>query len=66
MEHAPRDEAPALQELTLMLQRLSSALARVEDRGAHAHLTREPLPRSPEGKCYVPVREAYFRACSSP
>jgi hypothetical protein len=46
VEHAPRDEASALQELTLMFHRLAGALARVEHRpDARAHLTREPVPR---------------------
>lgn len=51
VEHAPRDEASVLQELTLMFHRLAGALARVEHRpDARAHLTREPLPRSPVRK----------------
>jgi len=46
VEHAPRGEASALQELTLMFHRLMGALARVEHRAdVQAHLTREPLPR---------------------
>jgi hypothetical protein len=46
VEQAPRGEASALQELTLMFHRLAGALARVEHRpDTQAHLTREPVPR---------------------
>ncbi len=60
VEHAPRDGASTLQELTLMLHRLAGALARVEDRkDANAHLTREPLPRPAESKA---SRKHWLRA----
>lgn len=49
VEHAPGNVAGALQELTMMLQRLSTAMARLEDRpDAHAHLTLPGLPQPPE------------------
>lgn len=49
VEHAPGNVAGALQELTMMLQRLSTAMARLEDRpDAHAHLTLPGLPQAPE------------------
>jgi hypothetical protein len=52
VEQAPQQDASALQELTMLLQRLGTAVARLEDRpAALAHLTghsRPPDQRPPE------------------
>jgi len=49
VEQAPGNVAGALQELTMMLQRLSTAMARLEDRpDANAHLTLPGQPQPPE------------------
>jgi hypothetical protein len=48
VEQAPQEDAAALQELTMILQRLGTAVARIEDRpDAHAHLTSQPRPSEP-------------------
>jgi hypothetical protein len=55
VEQAPREDPRALQELTMMLQRLGTAMARLEDRpDAYAHLTGQP--RLPEQKPPKPHR----------
>lgn len=49
VEQAPGNVAGALQELTMMLQRLSTAMARLEDRpDANAHLCLPGQPQAPE------------------
>lgn len=51
VEQAPGNVSGALQELTMMLQRLSTAMARLEDRPdaiAHLALAGQPLPPEPK------------------
>lgn len=57
VEQAPGNVAGALQELTMMLQRLSTAMARIEDRpDANAHLTLPSQPQAPEPQPPPPRR----------
>lgn len=57
VEQAPGNVAGALQELTMLLQRLSTAMARLEDRpDANAHLTLPVQPQAPEPKPPPPRR----------
>ncbi|MCY1083275.1 protein kinase [Archangium lansingense] len=64
VEHAPREDPRALQELTMLLQRLGTAMARLEDRpDSYAHLTGQP--RLPEPKHPAPRRRGLLTGAAS-